>query len=212
MSPPRLRSTLQRRQRSSGCEGKTISSSNGNEEAAITRPTIRRHKRLKAEVLLKEEKNEVAVDKELGTTLHVSERATARLPQKHHDQTVPTPQFISFDSTAELMIHLSTRIIDLMNDRNYTSPFLSCLAPDIESPGSCGRSNVIQGFKKIAEALPNHRNKVQNVTCTVDEDTGTAKVVMTMRVSGFVYETIRQSSSLFTWVRETDGAVQSTVL
>ena len=92
-----------------------------------------------------------------------------------------------------------------MNERDYQNPFLNCLSTEIVcNTSNCGREKVIAAHRKMVEHLPHYHNEIQHATCTVDDNNGRATVVMTMRVTGFKYDTLSQSIANLVWTRTQD--------
>lgn len=179
-------------------------SDNDQTRSPLTRRSKRRRDSVQSvDIHETSEPRDSSIDK-ARRPLGSSSQPVSNSPRKNNNRPVERPQFISFAKTSDLLIHLSIRIIELMNERDYDSPFLNCLSPDIVSQGNYGRQAVIQGFRCLFEQLPDYHNEIQNSTCTVNGEMGRAKVVMTTRVSGFVCGTMRQSVSLFTWIRTGD--------
>ncbi|KAK4635222.1 hypothetical protein CLAFUW4_00603 [Fulvia fulva] len=129
---------------------------------------------------------------------------TPRAPSKE-TQRITIPKFVSFANTSELLCHLSTKIIEIMNERDYQNPFLNCLSADILcGTSNSGRTKVIAAHRKMVDHMPDYRNEIQHATCTVNDDSGCATVVMTMKVTGFKFDTLRQSIANFSWTRDGD--------
>lgn len=118
------------------------------------------------------------------------------------------PTFIAFQGTSDLLVHLSKRIVKILDDQDYRNPFLGCLSPHLQifSDGHCkfGKEEVLKGHAEMVKAFPNLHTEVQNATATVDEDVGRASVLVTSRVSGCAFDTVRQSVCLFAWTRSID--------
>ncbi|KAI5364763.1 Putative NTF2-like domain superfamily protein [Septoria linicola] len=123
------------------------------------------------------------------------------------------PRFIATSFTSDLLVAKNRRVIELMNERNYTSPFFDCIATDLEidlhGHRLIGLKGFVEGYKAVADASPGLHVKITNASGIVDEALQSGTVILHVILSSY-YDTTsrlateRASTILSCWTREND--------
>ena len=96
------------------------------------------------------------------------------------------------------MVAMNRRVIELLNERDYTSPFLDCIAPDLDidlhGHRLVGLEGFVEGYKAVADASPGLHVDVTNSSAIVDERLHTGTVVLHVILSSY-YDTTSKLAS-----------------
>lgn len=123
------------------------------------------------------------------------------------------PRFIATPSTSDLLVAKNCRVIELMNERNYTSPFFDCIATDVEidlhGHRLIGLKGFVEGYKAVADASPGLHVRITNASGIVDEALQTGTVILHVLLSAYYDTTSRLATEraamiLSCWRREND--------
>lgn len=99
------------------------------------------------------------------------------------------PCFIATPSTSDLLVAKNRRVIELMNERNYNSPFFDCIAIDLETDlhghRLIGLEGFVEGYKAVADASPGLHVRITNASGIVDEALQTGTVILHVLLSSY---------------------------
>ena len=112
-------------------------------------------------------------------------------------------------TTGEILSHLSARIFNLCNTRNFSDSITHHIAPVVrishENSDIFNYSNLIEHLKGVVSACPNMRIETVNISPWVDENSGTAMVWLTNDVTGSSDDMHYESIAGLGWQRSQDG-------
>ena len=96
---------------------------------------------------------------------------------------------------------------ETLNNRNFESPWLDYLAPDViaiheTTPISRGRERLIENLRSMIEQMPEYHADILNSTATVNERRGTAVVYIHLFLTGMPDGIRRESVNVLDWVRK----------
>lgn len=111
-------------------------------------------------------------------------------PTASLSQSTSREQEQSAKETEMYLIHLSTRLIDLLNSRDYANDyFINHVSRKvyIEFQGKCttGLEPFIENYKIDADRSPAFYVNISNSSALVDEDAGTATVILSQHLRGY---------------------------
>lgn len=126
-------------------------------------------------------------------------------------------------SSEDFLIHLSKRIVTLMNEvclnklqyrctnsltpsqRDRTHPFWDILSPEIRhelhDTIATGPVDFLYGYQAVAEKNPNFRADVFNASATVDDKHGRGAVILNVHLSGYTCQAQKDGVILSNWRR-----------
>lgn len=95
---------------------------------------------------------------------------------------------------------------ETLNNRNFNSPWLDYLAPDVVAIHEAtsvvqGREQLIHNLRELLQTMPNYHADILNTTVTVDERKGTATVYLHLFLSGMPDGIRRESVNVLAWER-----------
>jgi ketosteroid isomerase-like protein len=93
---------------------------------------------------------------------------------------------------------------ETLNNRNFASPWLDYLAPDVvaiheTTPAVYGKDQLVENLRHMMEMMPDYHAKIVNTTVTVNEQKRTATVHLHLFLTGMPDGLHRESVNVLTW-------------
>lgn len=128
-----------------------------------------------------------------------------------HATTVSTTAARSTNTSEDELVRLSRRVIELLNERAYNDPwFEQHVSPTvrIDFNGACvgiGYKDFVGFYRMDADVSPNFFGDVDLMTALVNENQGTATVILSQVLQGFEDDMMvgkkRAAGILWSWKR-----------
>ena len=95
---------------------------------------------------------------------------------------------------------------EILNNRNFHSPWLDYLAPDVVAIHETtsvvqGRKQLVDNLREMLQTMPDYHADIVNTTATVDERKGSATVYLHLFLSGMPDGIRRESVNVLAWER-----------
>ena len=95
---------------------------------------------------------------------------------------------------------------ETLNNRNFNSPWLDYLAPDVVAIHEAtavvqGRERLITNLRELLQTMPDYHADILNTTAIVNERKGTATVYLHLFLSGMPDGIRRESVNVLAWQR-----------
>lgn len=95
---------------------------------------------------------------------------------------------------------------ETLNNRNFESPWLDYLAPDVIGihetiPVVHGKEQLIENLREMLRMMPDYHAEILSTTATVDERKGTATIYLHLFLSGMPDGIRRESVNVLAWER-----------
>ena len=111
-------------------------------------------------------------------------------------------------STDDFLKHISVAICnDTLNKKNFESPSLDFLAPDVitiheTTPVAHNKEQLVDNLRSMMQSMPDYRAEILSTTAVVNEAKGTATVYLHLFLNGMPDGIQRESVNVLEWRRK----------